>query len=641
MSPGPEPDGQATTSTLVVPSLVQSQKVAGRYVLVDVIGRGGFGIVWRAYDEKLSRTIALKLLPEAVAHDSAALESLKEETRHCLNLTHPNIVRIYDFIDDDRAAAISMELIEGANLSELRRHRPNGHFETSDLRAWLIQLTDALSYAHQACRVVHRDLKPSNLLVAPSGEIKLADFGIAHSLSDSIHRITGAQPISGTPAYMSPQQLDGRPAQVSDDIYSLGATLYDLLAGSPPFHTGDLRTQIRNRQPVSISERRLESGLAGLPLPSEWETTIAACLDKDPEARPPTATDVRDRLLQESGAAPSMRSRHRRDSPPGVSFSKSLARWKLPTGIGFAALCLVGAGIAGFRHRNSRHGLGVTPTPIPPGPVRESPWTNSLGQKFIPVQGTSVWFSLYETRQREFAEFVASTSHEATLAVVSMREKGWTLAGDSWQTLAPTPDHPAAGLSWQDADAFCQWLTTKERGEGKLGSSEVYRLPTDAEWNVAEGQGPYLWGSAYPPSTAVENLCGEEPKDEHWMKGYREFKGYSDGFPRAAPVGSFKPNSHGLYDLGGNLLEYCQDWYSRDLNSPAFLANYPQLAEDGGGRKYRVLRGASWADFGSGGNFLTRVRGRTQPHHRFENRGFRCVLAAAKSGAPAVQTADP
>jgi serine/threonine protein kinase len=647
MSLSPEPDGPATASTLVMPQLVPSQRVAGRYVLQEIIGRGGMGIVWRAYDEKLARSIALKLLPDAVAHDEAALDALKAETRHSLKLTHPNIVRIHDFIDDDQVAAISMELVEGANLSQLRRHRASGHFEAADLQDWVVQLTDALEYAHQSCRVVHRDLKPGNLLIAQSGELKLADFGIAHSISDSIHRLTGVQPVSGTLAYMSPQQLDGKAAQVTDDIYSLGATLYDLLAGSPPFHSGDVGSQIRHQRPTSIAERRLESGLTGSAVPDRWEATIAACLEKNPEGRPRTAAEVRARLLQADGHPVPVRSENHRSAAPQATPSARRKKGWAVAAAGVAGLTLLLAWGAGLQSRRAGTVLPVdSPPPLRSVPARSSPWTNSLGQVFIPIKGTGVWFSQHETRRREFAAFVQATGHEATTLVSSMRENGWALAGDSWENLAPTPEHPAAGISWDDANAFCQWLTTKERSEGRLGSDEFYRLPADAEWSVAEGKGPYLWGAGYPPSTVLENFCGEEPKDDQWMKGYRELKGYADGFARAAPVGSFKPNPHGLYDLGGNVLEYCDDWYRRDLNPPALLAALPQLAEDGGGRKYRLLRGASWADFGSGGNFLVGARGRTWPHHRFDNRGFRCVLVPSAgvtrdAGPPAAKAAAP
>lgn len=211
------------------------QKVFGRYVLKKILGRGGMGVVWLAQDETLKRTTALKFLPEIVAADRAAIEGLKREVRRAIDLAHPSIVKVHDFVADARTSAISMEYVDGATLSALRLDEPGQMFSEEKLAPWVGQLCAALDYAHADARVVHRDLKPSNLMIDARGRLKVLDFGIAASLSESVSQVTNLTGSSGTPAYMSPQQVRGQDSSESDDLYALGVTLYELLAGQPPF----------------------------------------------------------------------------------------------------------------------------------------------------------------------------------------------------------------------------------------------------------------------------------------------------------------------------------------------------------------------------------------------------------------------
>lgn len=159
--------------------LVSGRELFGRYLLVRILGRGGMGVVWLARDEKLDRDVALKFLPELVMHDSAVLDDLKRETKRSLELTHHNIVRIYDFAEDAESACISMEYVDGPTLSALRVERPSKVFEVNELAPWIKQACQALDYAHKHARIVHRDLKPANLMLNSKGHLKVADFGIA------------------------------------------------------------------------------------------------------------------------------------------------------------------------------------------------------------------------------------------------------------------------------------------------------------------------------------------------------------------------------------------------------------------------------------------------------------------------------
>src|SRR5438034_1781100 len=272
------------------------QMVFGRYKLVKVLGRGGMGIVWLARDEELERDVALKFLPDLMIQDRALLDQLKRETKRCLELTHPHIVRIHDFVHNERSGCISMEYVNGETLSNLRAEKEQKVFEPHEIAGWAGQLCEALDYAHNHAKVIHRDLKPANLMVNKRGDLKISDFGIARSLADSASRLTTENSRSGTLVYMSPQQLSGERGTHLDDVYSLGATIYDLLTSKPPFYSGNIDRQICERVAPSMTERRKELDIEPALVPPVWEDTVAACLAKDPSRRPQSAAEVAQRL---------------------------------------------------------------------------------------------------------------------------------------------------------------------------------------------------------------------------------------------------------------------------------------------------------------------------------------------------------
>src|SRR2546421_3564612 len=244
------------------------------------------GIVWLARDEELQRDVALKFLPDLMIHDHAAFDHLRREAKRCLELTHPHIVRIHDFVHDERSGCISMEYIDGETLSNLRAEKEQRVFAPDEIATWTSQLCAALDYAHNRAKVIHRDLKPANLMVNQRGDLKVSDFGIARSLAESLKSVTVEQQgRSGTLSYMSPQQLDGERGTHLDDIYSLGATLYDLLTSKPPFYSGNIDRQVHERVAPLMTERRKDLNIEPALVPPLWEEVIEACLAKDPARR--------------------------------------------------------------------------------------------------------------------------------------------------------------------------------------------------------------------------------------------------------------------------------------------------------------------------------------------------------------------
>src|SRR5437867_13204296 len=255
------------------------------------------GIVWLARDEELERDVALKFLPDLMIHDRSMFDELRRETKRCLELTHPHIVRIHDFIRNERAGGISMEYIDGETLSNLRAEKEQRVFEPDEIATWISQLCDALDYAHTRANVIHCDLKPANLMVNHQrGELKITDFGIARSLTDSVSRLTIEQGRSGTLIYMGPQQLNGERCTHLDDIYSLGASIYELLTSKPPFYSGNIDRQICERIAPSMTDRRKEFDIEPASVSRIWEEVVASCLAKDPSRRPQSATEVAQRL---------------------------------------------------------------------------------------------------------------------------------------------------------------------------------------------------------------------------------------------------------------------------------------------------------------------------------------------------------
>lgn len=235
-------------------------------------------------------------------------------------------------------------------------------------------------------------------------------------------------------------------------------------------------------------------------------------------------------------------------------------------------------------------------------------YSNSLGMRFVRIPPTGVMFGATEVRVREFRAFVEATNRE------------WP--GPDLDT---TDEHPAVNVTWEDARDFCAWLTGVERTRGLSSHSQEYRLPDDIEWSRAAGlsheaeatpaqrsasaQIIYAWGTAWPPPAGAGNFAGEEAQVDPSEPG-AHIAGYRDAFPRLAPVAQFAPNCFGLYDLAGNALEWCEDWFSP--------------AERG-----RVMRGGSWLN-GDPQSLALHHRAEIPPRAGFDVTGFRCVLAPVR-----------
>jgi serine/threonine protein kinase len=270
-------------------------KSRGRYSIKRLLGRGGMGLVYHAFDSELGIEVAIKSLPPELSGDPHGLRQLREEAKLSMQLTHHNIVRLYDLKEAGYIRFLVMEYVPGFTLSEYLLVRGR----LGETEAWEIlkQAAQALDYAHSQ-KVIHRDIKPGNFLFKtsmnqnqladyflregkfpPELVIKLADFGIARTLSDSISRLSNV-PISGTLSYMSREQVRGKAQTPATDIYSLAVVAYELLNGTPPFHQGEITYQILNEEPELIPGVK-----------PEYMMAIIKGLSKNPEDRPSSASE--------------------------------------------------------------------------------------------------------------------------------------------------------------------------------------------------------------------------------------------------------------------------------------------------------------------------------------------------------------
>lgn len=261
--------------------------LANRYKIDAKIGEGGMGMVYHGHDEQLQQDVALKLLKKNMSVDESAVEKLKQEAQVAMMLTHPYIMRLINFERDGEYAFLLMEFVEGETLDSLAGKSPGGRLDEQLVAMIGYKVCQALEYAHDK-NVIHRDIKPANIMITEGGEgIKLMDFGIARTLlttSDEKHQI------AGTLAYIAPEVFEGAPLDPRADIYALGLTLYELLAGGHPFQGNTAKEIIRRHfkmkpQPLENVSKRLAS-------------IIFQCVEKKPNARFQTAKELKSALAK-------------------------------------------------------------------------------------------------------------------------------------------------------------------------------------------------------------------------------------------------------------------------------------------------------------------------------------------------------
>ena len=317
----------------------------GRYRLERPLGRGGMASVYLAHDVELDRAVAVKLLAESLAGDTAFRKRFLREARLAARLSHPNVVALYDAGDEDGGRPyIVMEYVDGTTL-EGRGPLPPG-----EAVALAVQACHGLAHAH-AAGLVHRDVKPHNLLLRTDGTLKVADFGIARAAEATA--LTQVGTVLGTAAYLAPEQAAGEQVTVATDVYSLGAVLYELLAGRPPYEPASLadladRPEIR---PVSELAPRV---------PRHIEDAVMRSLARNPAYRPASA----DELARELGDRPTAPTR----VAPAAPARRLSRRWLAVPAAAAIAVLAVGVVLASDDDKPPpRRPAPAAVRPIPPG----------------------------------------------------------------------------------------------------------------------------------------------------------------------------------------------------------------------------------------------------------------------------------
>lgn len=592
--------------------------VAG-WTVTGPLGAGGQGIVWRAVQDEDDIPGALKVFRQSNSSGVESGSRMETEADALSRLDHHCIVKVLDSgTAEDGRFFIVTELVEGCDLHHLLQAE-----RLSPERALRIArcVAGALEHAHSQ-GIIHRDVKPANVLTGRDGTVKLGDFSLARAAAPAVISVTLDGTAFGTPYYLAPEVMRGAPATAAADLYALGVMLYEMLTGAPP--AGRF---------ARVSEK--------CAVPREADTLVESLLAEDPGRRPASAAEAAKRLdvLQQKLSGMAAAKLRRR-------------RWTVAAAAAGVAMLAAAAGYLVPR---------AVPPPAPPplwnaqgfpnplAATPSTPFTNGLGMTFVPVPGLEgLLVSCYETRQSEWESFreaatgpagavwreVSGTTEQIRAPLYVLTASGWVSqrGPGGWPDpgFAVPPGSAAFGINYQLARQFCAWLTWREQLEGRLGKDQFYRLPTDMEWSLAAGLPPergasprerhaalpegeplYPWGTEWPPPPGFANYAGREARTDSWPADWLSLKLRKDEFPRVGPAGSFPPNAHGLYDLWGNVWEWCDDRAS--LVSTEY-----------------VLRGASWVDGGYDVQLRRDFREFRVPGYRSTTTGFRCVLVAGK-----------
>jgi formylglycine-generating enzyme required for sulfatase activity/tRNA A-37 threonylcarbamoyl transferase component Bud32 len=569
-----------------------------RYEILQLLGQGGMGAVYKARHQKMDRLVALKVIHARMLDNPKAVERFQREVKAAAKLEHPNIVRAYDADEAGGTHFLVMEFVEGTDLAKYVARK--GPLPVAYACHFVRQVALALEHAHDR-GMVHRDIKPHNLmLVQPPGQpvaalVKVMDFGLALLAQEgaTASGLTGDNVLMGTSDYLAPEQAqDAHRADIRADVYSLGCTLYHLLAGRAPFAgSGTAAAKI-------MAHATAEVPLAELPaaVPAELRAVLAKMTAKEPGQRYQTPAEVAAALApfikKATTAKPAAAAAgggagtvaETVAAAPGAK-RKRPPRWPVTVGVGAVVAVLLVVGVLALIAGRSRPPAEVAPgTKEPAAPVAKQPeklpatFTNKLGMEFVLVPRGKSWLGggggtmgaqeveikqdfylgKYEVTQGEW-ENVTGLNASAFKAVPGVKPED-------------QKRFPVENVSWDDAQEFIKLVNELAPEAGW-----VYRLPTAVEWEYACRGGPlsnrflsaFDFYSDEPTNTLRPDQANFTPEQ-------------GKGLGRTCKVGSYPPNRLGLSDMHGNVWEWCDDEQKDDK-----------------GASQRVSRGGSW-DNGSG-----------------------------------------
>ena len=556
----------------------------GIFTIIRQIGAGGMSEVYLVKDN-LDRLFALKTISTRLSHDPSFRQRFEQEARIMATLSHPNIVQLHSYFEEEGNFCLVMEYIEGGSLKDLTRRI--GPIPEKRALKILRQIAEALSYAHGK-GIIHRDIKPSNILLDANDNVKVMDFGIARMTEGPGITMTGTQ--MGTLTYMSPEQIqDSKYVDHKTDIYSLGVSFYEMLTGKPPYNESDSNDfEIRE----SIVYKELPDPRKVYPHIGEHSMRLLdGFTRKNKEERLSLSEFLAGQQPNTLGFSESQEatieeiSNHEAENP---SQRKASSLGKIMALVVVLGILVV---VAGIMFRKNKQKIGITPEMIlvEGGTFMMGSRDGESDEKPIhEVTVSSFWIGKYEVTQNEWMEVMGDNPSEW---------KGENL--------------PVENISWLDAVGYCnersirEGLTPCYSGSGDNiicnWSANGYRLPTEAEWEYAARGGLKSKGYKYSGSDNSNTVA--------WHSG--------NSGRRTHEVGGRNPNELGIYDMSGNVWAWCWDWHDDSYYSVS-----SSLDPRGPGiGSSRVFRGGSW--YGIAGLCAVSNRGFIEPTYSHGNLGLR------------------
>jgi serine/threonine protein kinase/formylglycine-generating enzyme required for sulfatase activity len=603
----------------------------GRYRLIEDVNPANPGRTFHAEDILVRMRVTVRVF----VAEALTLGQIDQEAGRIKGASHPNFVEVLAVEREKNFSFVVLEWLEGFPLVDLLRARRA--LTLREMLMLLKQIAPAVDAAREANLKLEMSLR--NILVhfpesftEPAANVVLRcpldewpAFVVKMSLLAKVKEVEAS-------AGLGEQQTIVSDAKPQRDVVQLGILAYELLGGkrggfAPLANVSEEGNEILRKCLTPdrgfSSAREFCEALGAIATAKSGSTAAPPPSPTPDPTKSPRLNPVPETLQRNAPA-------QRVPVPPSPPRSKS---YGLPFAAALSAI-LLAAGLIWFLGPRF---LNPAPPALPgallPKPTAAvvarsplqsgKPWTNSLEMRFVPIG--DIYISVWQTRVRDFEAFVQATGYDAVGGMASaVTQNGFKLNTMSWRApgFVQTPEHPVVGISWEDANQFCAWLTRKERAEGTLATFQSYRLPTDREWSRAvrleneqgstpenrsgKVKGVYPWGTAFPPPNNVGNYAGSESRAGA-PSTWAVIPAFHDDFPRTAPVSAFNANAAGLFCLGGNVWEWCVDKFENTMN-------------------WRTLRGGSWAT-SRPEELLSSYRRGYAPFFRSDDVGFRCVIA--------------